>query len=128
MNPEWVFAAAALIAAVTGWAVKRQSKSRMKVEEDNLTVAGSLKMVKTAIEQGDYLDKEMTKLREKIDEYRSQLEKAMAKIDEYRRQLEAAVLTEQRLSDEIRTLREKVRVLHEFIVAQGLEPPVGINT
>lgn len=114
MNAEWIFIIAGALSGLAGLYTAISSRRKRAVEADNLTVDSANRLVATAMEQLDYLDREMEKLRRKIGEYRDQLD--------------AAVRTEERLSAEILKLRGKVQTLHDFIIAQGLEPPTGLDT
>lgn len=105
LNPEWLLAIATVIAAVTAWRTQRWSRRRLKAETKSVTwdhVTSKLKYLEGEVGKVAHLEEELIKLREKITEYRDQLDDAIR---------------------EIHSLRERVQVLHEFINDEGLVPP-----
>lgn len=112
-NPEWLFAIATAITALTALATMRWSRRKLAAETKSVTW-------QHVMDKLEYLEGEIENLRVKIAEYREQLEK-------YRDELEQAVRTIETLEAEIRDLRGKVQTLDDFIVAQGLTPPTGLN-
>lgn len=85
------------------------SRRKLLAQGDTFVVQAADSLTSMAMRQLDRLEKDVQELTEKVAEYRIRLEAAMKR--------------EAILEVDLRTLRERVDVLEQFIAAQGLVPP-----